>query len=135
MVRRSYNKLGSLVISAAVAFFPAVASGQPAIEPLLKIILEDLGGSEASVVTIDMEPGGETVRHIHPGHVFVYLLEGTVEVEIEGQETVVYTAGQALYETANMPMIARNASATERVKVVVFHIGPAGEPIMIAQPE
>lgn len=91
-------------------------------------------GREANIVTFDVEPGWRTERHVHPGHVFVYVTDGTIEVDVEGEEPRSVSAGQAFYEVPDKPMVARTASAEEGARFVVFQIGPAGEPIMVSRP-
>ncbi len=90
---------------------------------------------EANIVLFEVEPGFETERHIHPGHVFVYVLEGTVEVDAEGQDPIQVSAGEAAYELPNLPMVGRNTSSTEGARFVVFQVGEAGKPLMVNQPK
>ena len=102
---------------------------------VLKTELQGEDGREANIVRFDVEPGWETERHIHPGHVFVYVLEGSVEVDVEGKEPQTFSAGEAFYERPDLPMTARTAGADEGAKLIVFQVGPTGEPLMVAQPE
>lgn len=90
---------------------------------------------EANVVRFEVEPGWETARHIHPGHVFVYVTEGAIEIAVEGLEPQTVSAGEAIYELPDRPMVGRNVSTTEGAKFMVFQVGPVGEPIMVSQPE
>lgn len=97
--------------------------------------LEGMDGMEANIVLEEVEPGWETPRHIHPGHVFVYVLDGTIEIAVEGEEPRKVSAGEAVYEAPNRAMIGRNVSSSEGARLVVFQVGPAGEPLMVATPE
>lgn len=101
---------------------------------VLQSELQGEPGREANIVTFDVEPGWQTERHIHPGHVFVYVTDGTIEVDVEGEESRTVSAGEAFYELPDKPMVARTASAEEGAKFIVFQIGPAGEPIMVPRP-
>ena len=103
--------------------------------PILKTELEGEQGREANIVRFDVEPGWETERHIHPGHVFVYVTEGSIEINVEGQEPKTVSANEAFYELPDKPMVARTASTTEGASFIVFQVGPTGEPLMVAQPE
>lgn len=101
---------------------------------ILQTELEGETGREANIVVFDVEPGWETERHIHPGHVFVYVTEGSIEVDVEGEERLTFSAGEAFYELPDKPMIARTAAADEGARFIVFQVGPTGEPIMVSQP-
>ena len=102
---------------------------------VLKTELQGEEGREANIVRFDVGPDWETDRHIHPGHVFVYITEGSIEVDVEGKESQTYSAGEAFYELPDLPMVARTASTDEGARFIVFQVGPTGEPLMVAQPE
>ena len=128
--------LTAATIFVASVLLSSMALADEQITPLLKQNLEGMDGTEANVVLFEVEPGFETERHIHPGHVFIYVLEGTIEIDLEGRdEPIRIAAGEAAYEPANTPMVGRNASSTEGARFVVFQVGEAGEPLMVAQPE
>jgi quercetin dioxygenase-like cupin family protein len=83
---------------------------------------------KASLVTIDFAPGGEAVKHRHDVAVFGYVLEGSVENQFEGQKLKVYKQGEAWYEPpGTVHVVARNASKTERAKLLVFYLGEEGK--------
>ena len=82
----------TLVVALGV---PVLAAGDPT--TLLTTDLEGMEGMEANVVLFEEEPGKVYERHIHPGHVFVYVLEGTIQTEIEGQEPQQNSAGEVIH--------------------------------------
>ncbi|WEX08655.1 cupin domain-containing protein [Chelativorans sp. AA-79] len=86
-------------------------------------------------MVFDVGPGWETQRHIHPGHVFVYVTEGTIDVDVEGEDLRTVSAGEAFYELPDKPMVARTASADEGARFIVFQVGPTGQPIMLPHPD
>jgi quercetin dioxygenase-like cupin family protein len=102
--------------------------------PVLKTELVGVEGTEANIVRFDVEAGWETQRHIHPGHVFVYVTEGSIYVDVEGEEPRTVAAGNAFYELPDKPMVARTASADEGARFIVFQVGPSGEPLMVPHP-
>ena len=123
-------------LMAGAAFMPMSAAAQEAeTTQVLQTELQGEEGREANIVRFDVEPGWETERHIHPGHVFVYVTEGSIEVDVEGAEPQTYSAEEAFYELPDKPMVARTASADEGAAFIVFQVGPTGEPIMVSQPE
>lgn len=101
---------------------------------VLQSDLEDLQGMEANIVRFDVDAGWQTERHIHPGHVFVYVTEGTVEVDVEGEALRTIEAGEAFHELPDKPMVARTVPTDEGARFIVFQVGPRGEPLMVAHP-
>lgn len=120
---------------AAAALVPPSAASQAKTEPVLKTELQGEEGKEANIVRFEVEPGWETERHIHPGHVFVYVTEGAIEIDVEGEEPQTVSAGEAVYELPDKPMVGRTASADQGAKFIVFQVGPVGEPLMVSQPQ
>ena len=127
-----------LVLIAAVAWLAFVAPGSAiAHEPqgkkgLLKAPLAGVAGKEANVVLFDVGPGWKSAKHFHPGHVFVYVIRGSLTVEVEGQATRVVGPGNVFHELPDRNMVARNVSSTKGAKFVVFQIGDEGRPLTVA---
>ena len=69
-------------------------------------------------------------KHMHPGPVFVYVLEGEFTVELAGG-TKTFKAGELYPEKINASMIARNLSASDDLELLVFQVGDIGKPMMI----
>ncbi|MEH6836525.1 MULTISPECIES: cupin domain-containing protein [Falsihalocynthiibacter] len=111
----------------------APVSAETVITPVLTTPIEGMPDTEAKVLLFDVDPGWKTDHHIHPGQLFVYILEGGLRLEVDGAEPVDYAAGEAFYELPDLGMTGANLSATERAKFVVFQFGEAGSPLMVAQ--
>lgn len=120
---------------AATALVPTSATAQAEITQVLNTELQGEEAMEANIVRFEVEAGWETPRHIHPGHVFVYVTEGAIEIAVEGEEPVTVSAGEAVYELPDRPMVGRTAGADEGAKFIVFQVGPSGEPLMVSQPQ
>lgn len=116
----------------ALALMPMLAAGETT--SILKSTLEGQEEMEANIVRFDVGEDWVTDRHIHPGHVFVYVTEGSIEVDVEGEDPRLISAGEAFYEPPDRPMVARTMSS-DGASFVVFQMGPKGEPIMVSQPE
>jgi quercetin dioxygenase-like cupin family protein len=114
-----------------VAMTPAVAETMAT--PVLNTAIEGMPNTEANIVLFDVDPGWKTDHHIHPGQLFVYIMEGGLRLEVDGQEPAEYVAGEGFYELPNLGMVGGNLSATERAKFIVFQFGEAGKPLMVAQ--
>ncbi len=69
-------------------------------------------------------------KHMHPGPVFVYVLEGELTVELaSGIKT--FKAGELYPEDINAAMVGRNLSATDDLELLVFQVGDIGKPMML----
>lgn len=76
---------------------------------------------QITMLTVEYAPGASSPRHRHHGQVMVYVLEGSVRMQIEGQEAVTLTPGQTFYEGPDdVHLVSANASKTEPAKFVVF---------------
>lgn len=84
------------------------------------------------MITVSYPPGGETPVHRHNAHVFVYVLEGSIEMQVKDGTLVTLTAGQTFYEAPNdIHAVSRNASKTEPAKFLVFFLKAEGAPPVI----
>jgi quercetin dioxygenase-like cupin family protein len=78
-----------------------------------------------------VEPGGRTARHQHPVPVYVYLLEGELEVQTEGKEVRHYRAGEAFLESIGHWHQAFNNGKTA-TKILVVFVGEEGKPTTVS---
>lgn len=123
--------LAATLTAGALALTAVAGLGETKLTPVLSTPLKGMEGMEGQVVLIEADPGWETPKHHHPGQLFVYVLEGSLEVAVEGEEPRTIGPGEAVYETPDVPMVGRNASTTEPAKLIVFQVGKAGEPLMV----
>jgi quercetin dioxygenase-like cupin family protein len=87
-----------------------------------------------SVGEITIAPGASGSRHRHPGPTFVYVLEGAVEVELEGAPAKVYRAGETFYEDPHQLHIStKNESKAEPARILVYHLSHKGEPLTLPE--
>ena len=130
--------IATAVAFSALALLPALvgadARADEVVTPLLKQEVEGTGAMEVNIARLEVTPGHETERHLHPGHVFLYVLEGEVEIAMEGREPHRLKAGEAGYELPNVAMVGRNVSSSEGAKLLVIQLGTAGEPMTVPQP-
>jgi len=129
-----YPKLLTIGGTTALIVASALIPAQADTTSILTSTLEGVEGMEANIVRFDVDEDWETERHIHPGHVFVYVTEGSIEIDVEGQEARKVAAGEAFQEPPDRPMVARTLSS-DGASFIVFQVGPKGEPIMVSQPE
>ncbi|MBB3185037.1 quercetin dioxygenase-like cupin family protein [Halomonas fontilapidosi] len=129
-----YPKLLTIGSTTALIVASALIPVQADTTSILTSTLGGVEGMEANIVRFDVDEDWETDRHIHPGHVFVYVTEGSIEIDVEGQEARKVAAGEAFQEPPDRPMVARTLSS-DGASFIVFQVGPKGEPIMVSQPE
>jgi quercetin dioxygenase-like cupin family protein len=100
------------------------------VQPLLRQDLPDIPGKEVVMLTVAYLPGGASLPHRHDAEVFVYVLEGSVVMQVDGQPAVTLGAGQTFHEgPADIHRQSANASATEPAKIVVFMIKDKNKPV------
>jgi quercetin dioxygenase-like cupin family protein len=93
--------------------------------------LPSLGNHLGAVVTVDYAPGAASPPHLHPGPVFGYVLEGTVEIGVDPLAPITYRAGDMWYEPPrHTHRVARNASSIEPARILAFVILDHGEPLV-----
>ena len=86
--------------------------------------------AEVTALLLEIGPGGETGRHMHPNPTFVYVLEGAIDVEVEGGFVHTYAAGDAFLEVLNTWHNGKN-NGTMPAKVLVVFAGVRGKPNMV----
>lgn len=109
---------------------PAAAQ-QAEVAPLVSRDLPEFPGKEVTMITVVYPPGSSDPIHRHHAHAFLYVLEGTIVMQVKGGEQVTLKAGQTYYEGPDdLHVVGRNASRTESAKFVVFLIKDKGAPIL-----
>jgi len=109
--------------SAALLTQPAMAAGPEGVtvKPVMARDLSDLPGKEGLMITVDYAPGAADPVHRHHAHAFVYVLEGSIVMQVKGGKEVTLTAGQSFYEGPNdIHTVGRNASSTQPAKFLVL---------------
>ena len=105
---------------------------EPKVTPLMSKDLAEYPGKEALMITVEHVPGGSSSIHRHDAHAFVYVLEGSVVMQLKGGEPVTLTAGQSFYEGPDdVHLVDRNASGTQPAKFLVFLIKDKGAPALV----
>lgn len=94
--------------------------------------LTDLPGKEGLMITVEYPPGASDPIHRHNAHAFVYVLEGSIVMQVRGGKEVTLTPGQTFYEGPNdVHIVGRNASNTKPAKFVVFLVKNKGAPVVV----
>jgi len=121
--------LRAAAVSLAMLMTTGTASADPK-EPLMTRDLAGLPGKEAVVLTVEMAPGQASKPHRHDANVFVYVLEGTLTMQVQGAAAVTLHPGDTFYESpTDVHTVSQNASKTEPAKFLVFIVKDKGTPI------
>ena len=109
---------------------------QAAVTPLTSKDLPEFPGKEVLMFTVEYPPGSVDPIHRHNAQAFVYVLEGSIIMQVRGGKEVTLTAGQTFYEgPEDIHVVGRNASSTKPAKFVVFLIKDKGAPVLVPVPE
>jgi quercetin dioxygenase-like cupin family protein len=110
---------------------PAMAQ-EPTVTSLMLKELTDIPGKELLMITVVYPPGGADPVHRHNAQGFIYVLEGSVVMQVRGGKEVTLTPGQTFYEgTDDVHIVGRNASGTKPAKFLVFLVKKKGAPVLV----
>ena len=105
---------------------------EPKVTSLMSKDLPENPGREALMITVEHAPGGSSAIHRHNAHAFVYVLEGSVVMQLKGGQQVTLTPGQTFYEGPDdVHVVDRNASGTQPAKFLVLLIKDKGAPALV----
>jgi quercetin dioxygenase-like cupin family protein len=122
-----------LVASALLCLMTGTAMAQEAkVTSLMSKDLTGNPGKEVLVLTVEHAPGGSSPVHRHNAQAFVYVLEGSVVMQVKGGREVTLTPGQTFYEGPDdVHVVDRNASSTRPAKFLVVLIRAKGAPALV----
>jgi quercetin dioxygenase-like cupin family protein len=94
--------------------------------------LKDFPGKEGLMIAVEYPPGATDPIHRHNAHAFVYVLEGSIVMQLKGGKEVTLTPGQTFYEGPDdVHIVGRSADKTKPAKFVVFLIKDKGAPVLV----
>ncbi|HKF97912.1 MAG TPA: cupin domain-containing protein [Steroidobacteraceae bacterium] len=112
--------LASLALSAAAG---GAAPPDAVVAPLITRDLVGMPGKEVTVETVEYPPGGKSPPHSHHAQVFVYVLEGSLRMQVQGSPLVTLAPGATFYESPDdLHVVSENASATKPAKFLVVMV-------------
>ena len=105
---------------------------EPKVTSLISKDLKEFPGKELLMITVEHAPGGSSPIHRHNAHAMVYVLEGSVVMQLKGGKQVTLTPGQTFYEGPDdIHIVDRNASKTQPAKFLVFLVKDKGAPVFV----
>ncbi len=94
--------------------------------------LGDIPDPEVTVITLTVAPGSVSPPHRHIGPVFAYILEGSIENQVDPESPKTYHAGDCFYEPAmHVHRMLRNLSSSKPAKLLIFEVGQKGKPFTV----
>ena len=105
---------------------------EPKVAQLMQKELSDIPGKEVLMLTVEWPPSGADPVHRHNADGFIYVLEGSVVMQVKGGQPVTLTAGQTFYEgPQDIHAVGRNASKTQPAKILVLLLKDKGAPAVV----
>jgi quercetin dioxygenase-like cupin family protein len=86
-------------------------------------------GREAVQSRVDIGPEAPLVKHTHPGEEIIYILEGSLEYQIEGQPPMTFSAGEALTVPAGVVHAVRNVGSGNAAELATYVV-EKGKPLL-----
>jgi quercetin dioxygenase-like cupin family protein len=121
-----------LIVVLAFLATGALVTNEPKVTQVMSKDLTDIPGKEGLMLTVEYPPGGADPIHRHNAHAFVYVLEGSVVMQLKGGKEVTLTPGQTFYEGPDdIHVVGRNASKTRPAKFLVFQVKEKGAPALV----
>jgi quercetin dioxygenase-like cupin family protein len=121
-----------VVLALACLMSGTLVAQEAKVTSLMSKDLADFPGKEGLMITVMYPPGSSDPIHRHNAHAFVYVLEGTIVMQMRGGKETTLTPGQTFYEGPDdVHIIGRNASKTEPAKFVVFLVKDKGAPVLV----
>ena len=110
----------------------AMAAQEAKVTPLMSKDLTEFPGKEGLMITVVYPPGSSDPIHRHNAYAFVYVLEGSIVMQVRGGKEMILTPGQTFYEGPDdVHVVGRNASKTKPAKFVVFLVKDKGTPVLV----
>jgi quercetin dioxygenase-like cupin family protein len=124
------NSTTALVLSMSLVG-GTLAVGDGTVRTLMSQDLAGVPGREISMITVEYPPGASTPVHTHDAQALVYVLEGSIVMQVRGRPPVTLAPGQTWSEGPDdVHVVSRNASNSAPAKYLVFMVRDKGAPIL-----
>ncbi|MFM0169275.1 cupin domain-containing protein [Paraburkholderia sediminicola] len=134
MLRLRNTALAALVVVGASLGVARAEAPAAIVTPLMTQPLDDYPGKEALMIAVEYPPGAADPVHRHHAHGFIYVLEGSIVMQVKGGKAVTLTPGQTFYEGPNdVHTVGRNASQTKPARFLVLLLKDKGAPVLVPE--
>jgi quercetin dioxygenase-like cupin family protein len=120
--------VGALIVGSGLTLHATRA--QPVGGKRTELQRHDLSVPGREVVQVRVEIGPEPIRHTHPGEEVVYVLEGSIEYQVEGKQPTTLKAGDVLFIPAGAIHAARNVGKGNAAELATY-IVEKGKPLVV----
>jgi len=121
-----------VILAMAILVSGALVAQEAKVTQLMSKDLTNLPGKEGLMITVEYPPGSSDPIHRHNAHAFIYLLEGSIVMQVRGGKETTLSPGQTFYEGPDdVHVVGRNASKTKPAKFVVFFVKDKGAPVLV----
>jgi quercetin dioxygenase-like cupin family protein len=125
-------KIAKLILCLAWLTPGLLVAQEAKVTKVLSKDLTGIPGKEGLMITVEYPPGASDPVHRHIAYGFIYVLEGSIVMQVKGGKEVTLTSGQSFYEGPDdVHVVGRNASKTEPAKFLVFLVKDKGAPVLI----
>ncbi len=122
----------NVILVMACLLSTTLVAQEAKVTKLMSKDLPNIPGKEGLMITVEYPPGSSDPIHRHNASAFVYVLEGTIVMQVRGGKEETLTAGQTFYEGPDdVHLVGRNASKTKPAKFVVFLVKEKGAPVLV----
>jgi len=121
-----------VILAMTILVSGALVAQEAKVTQLMSKDLTNLPGKEGLMITVEYPPGSSDPIHRHNAHAFIYVLEGSIVMQLRGGEETTLSPGQTFYEGPDdVHVVGRNASKTKPAKFVVFFVKDKGAPVLV----
>jgi quercetin dioxygenase-like cupin family protein len=121
-----------LIVTLAYLMCGTLVAQEAKVTELMSKDLTQVSGKEGLMITVEYPPGSSDPVHRHNAYGFIYVLEGSIVMQVRGGKETTLTPGQTFYEGPDdVHVIGRNASQTKPAKFVVFFVKDKGAPVLV----
>jgi quercetin dioxygenase-like cupin family protein len=125
-------KIAKLIVCLVCLAPPWLLAQQAKVTEVFSKDLSSIPGKEGLMITVEYPPGASDPVHRHNAYGFLYVLEGSIVMQVKGGKEVTLTPGQSFYEGPDdVHVVGRNGSKTKTAKFVVFLVKDKGAPVLI----
>lgn len=129
------SALSTLLVSASICLagtLAAAADNDATVTPLMKKDLPNYPGKEGLMISVEYGPGGSSEAHKHEANAFVYVLEGSIVMQLKGQKEVTVSPGETFYEgPSDIHLVSRNASKSKPARFIVVLLKNKDAPVVL----
>ena len=125
-------KFPRLILEVVILVSSTLMAQEAKVTQLMSKDLTKFPGKEGLMITVEYPPGSSDPIHRHNAYGFIYVLEGSIVMQVRGGKEVTLTPGQTFYEGPDdVHVVGRSASQTKPAKFVVFFVKDKGAPILV----